>query len=262
MIAATEELLKRWQEGDKEARDRLVEENIGLVRHIVKRYQGRGYDMEDLFQIGSIGLLKAIDKFDLHYQVCFSTYAVPMIHGEIRRFIRDDGLLKISRSVKENSLKVKRAVEKIMHREGREATIGEIEKETLLQKDEILMALEADTEVASIYQSVYQNDGNEIYLLDQIAPAGMDVTSIYETPAAREVDVEKEELLNHMVLGQLLDSLDESERLLIRLRYFGEKTQMEVAKIMGITQVKVSRMEKRVLCKMRQQIQEKKIENP
>lgn len=257
MIVTTEELLKRWQSGDKEARDRLVEENIGLVRHIVKRYQGRGYDLEDLFQIGSIGLIKAIDKFDLSYQVCFSTYAVPMIHGEIRRFIRDDGLLKISRSIKENCIKVKRAMETIAHREGRDATIGELVTETELTKDEILMALEADVDVTSIYQSVYHSDGNEIYLLDQIANKGSEATAIYETPASAEMDIEKEELLNHMVLGQLLESLEEKERKLIRLRYFGEKTQIEVAQIMGITQVKVSRMEKKVLCKMREQILKK-----
>ena len=257
MTATTEELLKRWQDGDKEARDLLVEENIGLVRHIVKRYQGRGYDTEDLFQIGSIGLLKAIDKFDLSYQVCFSTYAVPMIHGEIRRFIRDDGLLKVSRSVKENCLKLKKAMELVTHREGRDATLRELEQETKLSKEEILLAMEADVDVTSIYQSVYHKDGNEIYLLDQIAARESEVTPIYETPASQEMDMEKEELLNHMVLGQLLDSLEESEKMLIRLRYFGDKTQVEVAKLMGITQVKVSRMEKRVLCKMREQILKK-----
>lgn len=257
MTETTEELLRRWQNGDKGARDRLVEENIGLVRHIVKRYHGRGYDLEDLFQIGSIGLLKAIDKFDLSYQVCFSTYAVPMIHGEIRRFIRDDGLLKVSRSVKENCIKVKRAMEVVAHREGREATLGEIEKETNLGKDEILLALESDADVTSIYQSVYHGDGNEIYLLDQIATRESEATAIYETPSSKEMDVEKEGLLNHMVLGQLMEKLDEQERMLIRLRYFGEKTQVQVAQLMGITQVKVSRMEKKVLCKMREEILKK-----
>lgn len=257
MIAMTEELLRRWQNGDKAARDRLVEENIGLVRHIVKRYQGRGYDMEDLFQIGSIGLLKAIDKFDLSFQVCFSTYAVPMIHGEIRRFIRDDGLLKISRRVKENCLKIKKAAERIGHSKGREATLSELEQETGLTKEEIVLAMEADVDVTSIYQSVYRSDGNEIYLLDQIATRTSETTPIYETPASDEMDMEKEELLNHMVLGQLLESLEEKEKQLIRLRYFDEKTQVEVAGMMGITQVKVSRMEKRALCKMRAQIYRK-----
>lgn len=254
MILETEELLKRWQNGDKEARNKLVEENMGLVRHIVRRYQGRGYDLEDLVQIGSIGLLKAIDKFDLSFQVCFSTYAVPMINGEIRRFLRDDGLLKISRTVKENSFKVKRAMEAIAHREGRDATFHEIEQETMLSKDEILMAMEAGVDVTSIYQSVYQKDGNEIYLLDQIVSRDHHVTAIYETPASKEMDFEKEELLNHLVLSQMMERLKDEEKALIKLRYFEEKTQVEVAKIMGLTQVKVSRLEKKILCKMREEI--------
>ena len=231
-------LIARSQAGDKEARETLIEKNLGLVHHIVKRFLGRGYDAEDLFQIGSIGLMKAIDKFDLSYDVKFSTYAVPMISGEIKRFLRDDGMVKVSRSLKENGWKVKQASERISHEEGRDATLQEIAEATGLSREDIVMAMEANVEVESIYKSVYQSDGNEIYLVDRL-------------PEKKD---ENETLLNHMLLQQLMDGLEEDERNLIRLRYFQNKTQVEVAKYMGISQVQVSRMEKRILLRMRQEV--------
>ena len=161
-------LIERSQAGDKEARETLIEENLGLVRHIVKRFAGRGYDMEDLFQIGCIGLMKAIDKFDLHYEVRFSTYAVPMIQGEIKRFLRDDGMVKVSRTLKENGWKIKQAAERLSQKLGREATLKELSEATGLETEDIVMALDANVEVESIYKSVYQSDGNEIYLVDQV----------------------------------------------------------------------------------------------
>ena len=161
-------LIARSQAGDKEAREILIKKNLGLVHHIVKRFLGRGYDAEDLFQIGSIGLMKAIDKFDLSFDVKFSTYAVPMISGEIKRFLRDDGMVKVSRSLKENGWKVRQASERIAHKKGRDASLQEISEETGLSREDIVMAMEANVEVESIYKSVYQSDGNEIYLVDRL----------------------------------------------------------------------------------------------
>ena len=228
-------LLTRAREGDRGAREVLVEKNLGLVHHIVKRFLGRGYDAEDLFQIGSIGLMKAIDKFDLSYEVKFSTYAVPMIAGEIKRFLRDDGMVKVSRSLKENGFKIRQASERITQRMGREATISEISELTGISREDIVMAMEANVEVESIYKSVYQSDGNEIYMVDRL-------------PSEKD---ENEEILNHMLLEQLLSGLDEHEKQLIALRYFQNKTQTEVARQLGISQVQVSRLEKRILLRMR-----------
>ncbi|MDE7246352.1 MAG: sigma-70 family RNA polymerase sigma factor, partial [Lachnospiraceae bacterium] len=146
-------LIERSQAGDKEAREVLIEENLGLVRHIVKRFVGRGYDLEDLFQIGCIGLIKAIDKFDLQFQVRFSTYAVPMIQGEIKRFLRDDGMVKVSRTLKENGWKIRQAAQRLSQLYGREATLQELSVETALSVEDIVMALDASVEVESIYKS-------------------------------------------------------------------------------------------------------------
>ena len=249
-------LIGRSQAGDKEAREKLIEENLGLVRHIVKRFLDRGYDAEDLFQIGCIGLMKAIDKFDLSFEVKFSTYAVPMIQGEIKRFLRDDGMVKVSRTLKENGWKVKQAAEKLSHMYGRDATLNEISQETGLSVEDIVLALDANVEVESIYKSVYQSDGNEIYLVDQVVgEAGGVGRSVLEGGAYGSSgvceDTEKEKLLNHMLLEQLLSGLAENERELIDLRYFQDKTQVEVAKRLGISQVQVSRMEKRILLNLR-----------
>lgn len=250
-------LIERSQAGDKEARERLIEENLGLVRHIVKRFVGRGYDMEDLFQIGCIGLMKAIDKFDLKYEVRFSTYAVPMIQGEIKRFLRDDGMVKVSRTLKENGWKVKQAAEHLSQEYGREATLQELSEATGLSGEDIVMALDANVEVESIYKSVYQSDGNEIYLVDQVV-GGNGASSFgvgrAMTGGGSLEDAEKEKVLNHMLLEQLLGRLGDKERELISMRYFQDKTQMEVAKYMGISQVQVSRMEKRILLQLREEV--------
>ena len=232
-------LIARSQAGDKAAREALIEKNLGLVHHIVRRFLGRGYDAEDLFQIGAIGLMKAIDKFDLAYDVKFSTYAVPMISGEIKRFLRDDGIVKVSRTLKENGWKIRQAAEQIYHERGRDATLEEIAEATGLAREDIVMARDAKVEVESIYKSVYQSDGNEIYLVDKL-------------PEKKD---DNEKLLNHMLLEQLIGELGEEERMLIRLRYFQDKTQVEVAKNLGISQVQVSRMEKKILIRMREKLQ-------
>ena len=198
-------LIERSQAGDKEARGVLIEENLGLVRHIVKRFTGRGYDTEDLFQIGCIGLIKAIDKFDLNFGVRFSTYAVPMIQGEIKRFLRDDGMVKVSRTLKENGWKIKQAAERLSQIYGRDATLQELSAETELSIEDIVMALDANVEVESIYKSVYQSDGNEIYLVDQVVGDGTGCTAGLNRASE---DAEKEKILNHMLLDALLSGQD------------------------------------------------------
>ena len=228
-------LIRKSHAGDKEARERLVEENVGLVWCVVRRFQGRGTEAEDLFQIGSIGLLKAIDKFDLSYDVKFSTYAVPMISGEIKRFLRDDGMIKVSRSLKELAYKSVQAREKLTDWLGREPTLEELAEETGAEKEEIVQAMEAGGEVESLYRPIHQKEGSEIRLLDRI----------------EERDRKEDRILDTMVLKQLLETLDAKERQLIYLRYFADRTQSDVGKIMGISQVQVSRMEKRIIEELR-----------
>lgn len=232
-------LIERAQAGEKEAREVLIEQNLGLVRHIVKRFMGRGYEAEDLFQIGVIGLIKSIDKFNTNYDVKFSTYAVPLITGEIKRFIRDDGMVKVSRTLKENGMKVKYARDRLGNELNREPTLLEVAQEAALSVEEVLLAMEANVQVESIYKSVYQNDGNEIFLVDQLAD---------------EKQNEQESVLNHLVVRQLIGGLSQKEQELIRLRYYQDKTQMEVAKALGISQVQVSRLEKKILLGMREKM--------
>lgn len=233
-------LIRRAQSGEREAREVLIEQNLGLVHHIVKRFSGRGYETEDLFQIGVIGLMKAVDKFNMAFEVKFSTYAVPLITGEIKRFIRDDGMIKVSRTLKENGIRAKYAREKLSKEFGREPSIEEVAKEAALSVEEVVMSMEANVQVESIYRSVYQNDGSEICMVDQLADEGRD---------------EQENLLNHMVIKQLVKGLSEKEKQLIIMRYYQEKTQTEVAKLLGISQVQVSRLEKKILLSMRAQIE-------
>ena len=224
-------LIKKSHDGDKEAREKLVEENVGLVWCVVRRFYGRGTEAEDLFQIGSIGLLKAIDKFDLSYDVKFSTYAVTMISGEIKRFLRDDGMIKVSRSLKELAVRSLQTREKLTDRLGREPTLEELAGEMGVDKEEIVQAMEAGSEVESLYRPIHQKEGSEIRLLDKI----------------EEKERKEDRILDRMVLKQLLETLEPKERQLIYLRYFAEKTQSDVGRIMGISQVQVSRLEKRIL---------------
>lgn len=229
-------LIKQAHAGDKDAREKLISDNMGLVWSIVRRFEHRGHEKEELFQIGCIGLMKAIDKFEIAYEVKFSTYAVPMIMGEIKRFLRDSSMMKVSRSLKENGWKVKKASDMLSQKYGRDATLQEISTEIGLSVEEIVEAMEANEEVTSIYQPVYQSEDSEIYLVDQVSGGGMQRT---------------EELLNHMLLEQLLGELEETEKELIELRYFKEMTQTQIAEILGVSQVQVSRMEKRILLQMK-----------
>ena len=231
-------LIQKSHEGDKEARARLVEENTGLVWCVVKRFYNRGVEMEDLFQIGTIGLLKAIDKFDLNYDVKFSTYAVPMIAGEIKRFLRDDGMIKVSRSLKELSYKAYLCREKLQERFGREPSVTELAGELGVEPEELMVALDASSEVESLHKPIYQSDGQEVSLMDRL-------------PWRAEPE---EEVLDHLLLKELLGGLEKEERQLIYLRYFADRTQAQAGKELGTSQVQVSRLEKKILKSMREQI--------
>ena len=229
-------LIQKSHDGDEKARSQLVEENMGLVWCVVRRFLGRGVESEDLFQIGRIALLKAIDKFDFSYKVKFSTYAVPMISGEIQRFLRDDGMIKVSRSLKELAYKAFLVREQMMDSLQRERTIEELATYMQVEQEELVMALEAGGEVESLYKPVYQKDGNEVPLLEKL----------------EEKECHEEKVLNKMLLTQLLNELGKEERQIIYLRYFSNKTQSEIGKELGISQVQVSRMEKKILKQMRE----------
>lgn len=231
-------LIQQAQEGDTKAKEQLVKENIGLVWCVIKRFYGRGVEAEDLFQIGSIGLLKAIDKFDFQFNVKFSTYAVPMISGEIKRFLRDDGMLKVSRSLKELAYKAFVKKEELQNLLGRDPTLEELSGHIGVEKEELVQAMEASTEVESLQKTIYQQDGSEIQLMDKLV----------------EEDQKEDRLLDSMLLGELLNQLDKEERQLIYLRYFAEKTQAEVGETLGISQVQVSRLEKKIMQRLRKTI--------
>ena len=231
-------LIGRSHQGDKEARDTLFKENTGLIYSVAKRFLGRGVEMEDLFQIGSIGLLKAVDHFDPSYEVRFSTYAVPMIVGEIKRFLRDDGILKVSRSLKENCGRIYQAKEKLEKELGREPGLDEIAAEVELSLEEVILALESTAEVESLHKTIYQGDGNDISLMDRLP----------------EKENGQEQALDRIFLDEMLQSLDARERQLIGMRYFQNRTQTEIAADLGVSQVQVSRMEKRILKKLKEKI--------
>lgn len=231
----TMELLKKAKRGDKEAKDKLVSLNLGLVWSIVKRFNNRGYELEDLFQIGSIGLLKAIEKFDFSYDVKFSTYAVPMIMGEIRRYIRDDAPIKVARSLKELAFKIQKTQEELTNTLDREPTINELSDKMGVPVEEVVLAMEASQSLVSLNDVMYQDDGSPIFLIDQID----------------ENEHRQNMLFDKIALKEALSKLDKNERQIIILRYFKDMTQVEVARILNMTQVQVSRMERKILAKVK-----------
>ena len=230
-------LITKSQQGDKKARDTVFEENTGLIYSVAKRFVGRGVEMEDLIQIGSIGLLKAVDHFNASFEVKFSTYAVPMIAGEIKRYLRDDGILKVSRSLKENCVRIYSAREKLEKELGREPVMEEIAQSAQLSVDEVVMSLKSGAEVESLHKIIYQGDGNDISLMDRL----------------QEKENGQDAALNRIFLDEILKKLDARERQLIYMRYFKDMTQTEIAAEMGISQVQVSRMEKRILKQLKDQ---------
>ncbi len=234
----TLELIKQAQNGDKEAEETILEENKGLIWSIVKRFANRGYDCEDLFQIGAIGLIKCIKKFDLSFEVKFSTYAVPMIMGEIKRFLRDNGIIKVSRPLKELASKARYMQEHLTKLNGCEPSVYEIAEALGADESDLIIAMDADREVESLYSTVYQSDGNPIFLIDKLEIK----------------DDENEKIINNIVLKQFIDKLEPRDKEIIMLRYFSDKTQTEVAKKIGVSQVQISRIEKKILKKLREQL--------
>ncbi|MCD7777094.1 MAG: SigF/SigG family RNA polymerase sporulation sigma factor [Clostridiales bacterium] len=230
----TNNLILKAQKGDNKALEKLISDNSGLIWSIVKKFNGRGAEPEDLYQLGAIGFIKCIKKFDLSFDIKLSTYAVPMIMGEIKRFLRDDGRVKVSRSLKELSVKEKYAVEDLRKKLGREPDLKEVAKELNVSCEEIIIASEAVREVESLDAEIYRNDGQTLYKLDRLA--------------AKD---ESDKIDNSIILRQAIDELDERDREIIRLRYYEDKTQTEVSKKIGVSQVQVSRLEKKILKNIR-----------
>lgn len=223
-------------QNDEDAMTKLIQTNTGLIWSIVKRFYGRGYELEDLYQIGVMGFIKAIKRFDTNFEVQLSTYAVPYILGEIKRFIRDDGPVKISRSIKELNVKIKELQKEYMIRKGKEITIEELEKELRVSKEDIEIAIESGRPVESIYAESSSNGEDSITLLDKLPNLGKE---------------EALQVVDKITMKQLIENLEEREKEIILLRYYKEKTQMQVAHILGITQVSVSRIERKILDSMR-----------
>lgn len=234
--AEVKRLIALSQSGDPSARETLVSCNIRLVWSVVQRFMNRGYEADDLFQIGCIGLLKSVDKFDLSYDVKFSTYAVPMIIGEIQRFLRDDGTLKVSRSLKEMANKVRKTRDKLCKCLDRLPTIKEVAAELEITPEEVVFAQEANKPPTSIHETVFENDGDPIMLVDQIADDSQNLW------------------FDKLTLNEAIEGLSKRERLIVYLRYYRDQTQSEVANRLGISQVQVSRLEKKILQSIRAQI--------
>ena len=227
--------------GSKAAKEKIVSDNTGLVWSIARRFVNRGYDLEELYQIGCIGLLKACDRFESRYGVQFSTYAVPLIAGEIKRFLRDNGAIKVSRILKQNGYQISKAKEALLHKYGREATLDELADYTGLCVEDIVMATEANREVESIQQTICGKDGTQVSLVERLVDEA-------------QSEVAAENIMNRILVGQAMEKLGEMEQELIRLRFFEDRTETEVAKVLGISQVQVSRLEKKILIQMRQNL--------
>ncbi len=231
----TLELIAMAQMGDDAAQEALIINNAALVKSIVKKFTNRGTEYDDLYQIGCLGLVKAIRNFDSAYNVRFSTYAVPMIAGEIKRFLRDDGMIKVSRSLKEVAARAAAAQERLARELGRDAGIAEIAKCIEEEVETVVMAMEAVRPHASIYEPAFGDDSDAL-LIDRVSGQ----------------DTEANDAINRVLLKELLHSLDPRERQIIMLRYFSDKTQGEIAKTLGVSQVQVSRLENRILLKLRE----------
>lgn len=228
------ELLKKMHEGDSGARDKLIEGNLRLVLSVIQRFLNRNENLDDLFQVGCIGLIKAIDNFDISQNVRFSTYAVPMIIGEIRRYLRDNNSIRVSRSLRDTAYKAMQAKEALTAELGREPNISEIAKRLEMKKSDVVMALEAIVEPMSLYDPVYSDGGDTIYVLDQIKDKNDD-----------------NNWLEELNMKEAISALGDREKKILALRFFEGKTQMEVAGEIGISQAQVSRLEKGALDKIK-----------
>lgn len=234
------QLIPLAKEGNTEALNKLIEANLPLVTSISKKFTNRGYEYEDIYQIGCMGLVKAIKNFDEKYNVKFSTYAVPMIIGEIKRFIRDDGMIKVSRNVKSLAKKLHFDKEALTKKLNREPTVEELAQFSGMDKEEILFALESSASMQYLYEVIHQDDGSPVLLIDKLS----------------ENAIEDKNITEKLALKEALRNLDTKSRQIIVLRYFKDKTQIQVAKMLGISQVQVSRIEKKVLQEMRKQLDE------
>ncbi|WP_238883255.1 RNA polymerase sporulation sigma factor SigF [Clostridium sp. YIM B02551] len=232
------ELIRLSKAGSKEAMDKLIQMNMPLVASLSKKFLNRGYDYEDILQIGSIGLVKAIKNFDDSYNVKFSTYAVPMIIGEIKRFLRDDGIIKVSRNTKTLAKKLHFFKEELTKKLNREPTLEELSEYSSIEKEEIVFALESTSSLQYLYDTIHQEDGSPVLLIDKLSETGIEDTSMVDKIALKEA----------------LRGIDLKSRQIILLRYFKDKTQVEVARLLGISQVQVSRIEKKVLSEMRKKL--------
>lgn len=230
-----EDILKA-QSGNQEVMTKLITENSNLIWSIVTRFKDRGYEIEDLYQIGCIGFIKSIKRFDSNFEVRLSTYAVPYILGEVKRFLRDDGPVKISRSIKELSYRIKIVQKEFINRKGRDAKVEELSKLLKVSKEDILIAIDSSNSVESIDRNL--NDSDDLTLMDKLKS---------------NVDEEKE-IINRITIKSLMDKLDEKSKKIIMLRYYRGKTQSQVAELLGVTQVQVSRLEKKILSSMKHKL--------
>ncbi len=228
------------QQGDKYEMDKLIRQNNGLIWSIVKRFMNRGYEVEDLYQIGCIGFIKSIKRFDTNFEVKLSTYSVPYILGEIKRFIRDDGPIKVSRSIKELNVKINELKKHHLIKTGKEITIEQICKELNVNKEDVIIAMESTNTIESIDGAVSSEnkDGKQLKIFEKISTGKN----------------EEEMITNKMVVNQLINELEDRDKEIILLRFFKEKTQTQVAKILGISQVQVSRIERRILNNMKRKL--------
>ena len=227
------ELIEAAQKGDEQAKETLVVRNTALVKSIVKKFLNRGVEFEDLLQIGSLGLVKAVLGYDAQYNVRFSTYAVPMIAGEIKRFLRDDGIIKVSRTLRERSFEIFSAKEKLKEELKREPTIEEISEHLGMTREDIVFAMEAVRNPVSLYEPAYDDENKKTLLIDTMP------------------DEQSSELIDKILLKELLQKLDPKERQLIMLRFYSDKTQTEIANILGVSQVQVSRLITKTINKLK-----------
>lgn len=233
-------LIPLAKSGDEEAMNRVIEMNLPLVSSISKKFLNRGYEYEDIFQIGSIGLVKAIKNFEPKFNVKFSTYAVPMIIGEIKRFLRDDGMIKVSRNIKSLARKIHFDKEELTKKLDREPTVEELSEFSGINKEDIIIAIESSSALQYLYDTIHQDDGAPVLLIDKLSEKGEEDNS----------------MINKIALKEAIRSLDTKSRQIIMLRYFKDKTQIQVAKMLGISQVQVSRIEKKVLVQMRKKFED------
>jgi len=233
-----QELFKKIKAGDMEAREKFIQGNLRLVLSIIQRFNRRGENVDDLFQVGCIGLIKAIDNFDLNQNVRFSTYAVPMIIGEIRRYLRDNNPIRVSRSLRDIAYKALQARDQLVNKNLKEPTITEIAKELNLPKEEIVFALDAIQEPISLFEPIFHDSGDAIYVMDQV----------------KDEKSEDEVWLQEIMIKEAINKLNKRERHILNLRFYEGKTQMEVAEEIGISQAQVSRLEKNALRQMRKLI--------